>query len=249
MNATTTPVSTGGAAAPARNPAPSRRVTDAPTRMFHWLFALAFAGAYITADGERWRALHVTLGYTLAGLLVFRLLYALFGPRPVRLPVLVAKTRAAFGWARDALQARAPLPALARQALPVGMGLSIVMLLLLTAPLTLSGYATFHEWSGEWLEEVHEFFGNAMLALALGHIALLAALSAQRKRNLALPMLTGRTPGAGPDLVPANRRWLAAALLVAVVAYGAWEWQASPQGLLPTAGGAGHHQRTHGDDD
>jgi hypothetical protein len=29
----------------------SRRVVDAPTRMFHWLFALCFAGAYITADG------------------------------------------------------------------------------------------------------------------------------------------------------------------------------------------------------
>ena len=49
----------------------SRLVVDAPTRMFHWLFALSFVGAYLTADGERWRALHVTLGYTFAGLLLF----------------------------------------------------------------------------------------------------------------------------------------------------------------------------------
>jgi len=54
---------------------PGRRVTDAPTRMFHWLFALSFVGAYATADGESWRALHVTLGYTMVGLLVFRVLY------------------------------------------------------------------------------------------------------------------------------------------------------------------------------
>ena len=60
---------------------PSRLVTDAPTRMFHWLFALSFVGAYLTADGERWRLLHVTLGYTMAGLLGFRLLYGIFGPR------------------------------------------------------------------------------------------------------------------------------------------------------------------------
>ncbi|MDP3835815.1 MAG: cytochrome b/b6 domain-containing protein, partial [Hydrogenophaga sp.] len=53
-------------------PAPTRLVIDAPTRMFHWLFALSFVGAYRTADGERWRLLHVTLGYTLAGLLAFR---------------------------------------------------------------------------------------------------------------------------------------------------------------------------------
>jgi hypothetical protein len=42
--------------------APGRLVTDAPTRMFHWLFALSFLGAYLTADGEHWRLLHVTLG-------------------------------------------------------------------------------------------------------------------------------------------------------------------------------------------
>ena len=40
----------------------------------------------LSGDGERWRALHVTLGYLLAGLLVFRVAYGLAGPRQVRLP-------------------------------------------------------------------------------------------------------------------------------------------------------------------
>jgi hypothetical protein len=71
-----------GRTVPAGPPAATARHRRAPTRMFHWLFALSFLGAYVTADGERWRALHVTLGYTLAGLLAFRLLYGLFGPRP-----------------------------------------------------------------------------------------------------------------------------------------------------------------------
>ena len=60
----------------------TRLVVDAPMRMFHWLFALSFVGAYVTADSERWRLVHVTLGYTMAGLLVFRLLYGLLGPEP-----------------------------------------------------------------------------------------------------------------------------------------------------------------------
>ena len=51
-------------------------VWDLPVRMFHWLTVLSFAGAWLTAETERWRALHVTLGYTLAGLLVFRVLWA-----------------------------------------------------------------------------------------------------------------------------------------------------------------------------
>lgn len=57
----------------AATPRPAtRRVVDDATRMLHWLMALSFTGAYITADGERWRLVHVTLGYTLAGLLVAR---------------------------------------------------------------------------------------------------------------------------------------------------------------------------------
>jgi Cytochrome b(N-terminal)/b6/petB. len=54
-------------------------VVDATTRMLHWLMALSFTAAYITADGERWRLVHVTLGYTLAGLVVARVLWGLFG--------------------------------------------------------------------------------------------------------------------------------------------------------------------------
>jgi cytochrome b len=78
----TAPAFQPAAAAPSRaGDVPQRRVIDAPTRVFHWLSALSFLGAYLTADGERWRALHVTLGYTLAGLLAFRVLYGLLGPR------------------------------------------------------------------------------------------------------------------------------------------------------------------------
>jgi hypothetical protein len=46
-------------------------VWDAPVRVFHWLMVLSFAGAWLTAESERWQQLHVTLGYTMAGLLVF----------------------------------------------------------------------------------------------------------------------------------------------------------------------------------
>lgn len=56
-------------------PLAGRHVTDAAVRSFHWMFALAFAGAWLTAESERWRLVHVTLGYTLAGLLAFRLLW------------------------------------------------------------------------------------------------------------------------------------------------------------------------------
>jgi hypothetical protein len=67
----------------------------------------------------------------------------------------------------------------------------------------------------------------------LGHVTLIAGLSFLRRKNQAQPMLTGRVDGAGPDLVKKNRGWLAALLLMAVLAFGAWQWQQSPQGLVP----------------
>lgn len=231
--------------------APSRRVVDAPTRMFHWLFALSFAGAWLTGDGERWRALHVVLGYTMAGLLVFRIAYGLVGPRQARLSLTFRRLAAAPRWLRSAIASR-----LAgvdwRHGQNLLAPLAIVLMLALVLPITLSGYATFHEWSdGEWLEETHEFFANALLFVVLAHLALIAILSLLRRQNQALPMLTGRLPGRGPDLAKKNRAGLALLVLAAVLAYGSWEWQQAPNGLLPSKSlrGDDPRKRRHGDDD
>lgn len=236
----TTPSFGGSNAAPATAAiSRGRRVTDAPTRMAHWLFALSFAVAYLTGDSEHWRALHVTAGYTLAGVLVFRLLYGLFGPRQARLALLLRKLAGIPGWLRATLQGSAPTAAHWRQGQNLLMAVAMAALLLGVLPLTLSGYATYNEWGGDrlshLLEEVHEFFGNFLLLVVLAHLALIAGLSGLRRKNQALPMLTGRVEGNGPDLVKRNQGWLALLLLVAVLGYGAWEWQQAPQGLLPSA--------------
>ena len=227
---------------------PSRLVTDAPTRMFHWLFALSFVGAYLTADGERWRLLHVTLGYTMAGLLGFRVLYGLLGPRTAGMGLLWRKLTGASAWLRSLPQANSLQDIPWRPGQNVLTALSILALLVMVVPLTLSGYATYHDWGdflgGDWVEDVHEFFGEAVLVVALAHVAWIAILSVLRRKNQALPMLSGRIPGPGPNLVQKNRTWLAAMLLLAVLAFGAWEWQQSPSGLLPgKAQSSRHHDR------
>ena len=52
---------------------PSTRIPvwDWPVRVFHILLALSFAGAWLTAESETWRLVHITLGYTMAGLIGF----------------------------------------------------------------------------------------------------------------------------------------------------------------------------------
>lgn len=252
----TTPMPSSEAAQPT-TASPGRLVIDAPTRAFHWLFALSFLGAYLTADGERWRLLHVTLGYTMAGLLGFRVLYGLFGPRQAGLGLLWRKLTGVPAWLKSLPAATSLSGVNWRQGQNLLMALAVFALLAMVVPLTLSGYGTYNEWGdflgGDWLEEVHEFFGEAMLVVVLGHLALIAVLSVLRRHNQAAPMFTGRTTGPGPNLVQKNRVWLAILLLVAVLAYWSWEWQQSPTGLVSAkalsslSAGSDRH-RDHDDD-
>lgn len=244
MNATSaSPADLGAApaAAPAA-PTPSRRTVDAPTRAFHWLTALCFAGAYATADGERWRLVHITLGYSLVGLIGWRVLWGLLGPRSTRFT----------GWASRLRALPAALQQLRQSPWPGAQLQNLAMLLLIVALLAslvvtlASGWVGDQGLAGDWMEEVHEFFGNTSLALVLAHIGAVLGLSLLRRRNLAGPMLTGRLPGRGPDLVAHNRSWLAALLVVAVLGFWAWQWQTAPAGSLLSAPGI---SQDHDEDD
>lgn len=259
---------------------PTRRTVDAFTRMLHALLIVCFAGAYLTAESEVLRLVHVTLGYTLAGLLVVRVLWGVFGPRPARLSALWGKLRGAGAWLRAARTAWVPPLATApasvsRVALPTSfwqqaqnlyIAASVALLLLVILPLVASGYVNYQELAGDWIEEVHEFFGNAMLAAVLAHMAGIVVVSLLRRRNLVMPMLTGRAWGTGPDLVKRNHAPLAVLLLVAVLAFWGWQWQDAPANqaagaeastLHPAVGPGGKSQRAQskhddhsdGDDD
>ena len=214
---------TSGATQPA-----TRRVIDATTRMLHWLMALTFTSAYLTADGERWRMAHVTLGYTLAGLLVARVLWGFFGPRQARLSMLWRRLQGLPDWLKSltTVHSAAGLQAAWRPGQHLLTALAVALILALVVPLSLSGYAVWDEWGGEWLESVHEFFGTALLTMVLVHIGLVIVLSVLRRKNQAAAMLTGRIPGNGADL-PHNHGLLAIAILLAVLAFWGWQWNAA----------------------
>ncbi|MGE5450524.1 MAG: cytochrome b/b6 domain-containing protein [Acidobacteriota bacterium] len=245
---------------PADSPSasPSRRLVDAPTRVFHWLLALCFVGAYATAEGERWRLVHMTLGYTMIGLVGFRAVWLLVGPRPSRWTAWGARFRAL----RNAVQAMKS-GQFKWPALQTGFNtLAIVSLLAVVVATTASGYVLDQEWLGDWFEEVHEFAGNALLGLVLAHIGLVMAGLLLKSSNPLRLMLTGRAPGRGPDLVERNRLWLGALLMAAVLGFWWTQWQSAP---APTGGGeqvtqgaarpdgvgagAGRHRRHHDDRD
>ncbi|WP_395694655.1 cytochrome b/b6 domain-containing protein [Piscinibacter sp.] len=165
-------------------------VWDAPVRLFHWLMVICFAGAYVTAESEHWRLLHVTLGYTMAGLVGFRIIWGLVGTQHARFASFVRGPRAALAYLRSLLGPR-PQHYLGHN--PAG-GLAIVGLLALIALTAASGYATYNELGGDWLEELHEFAADALLILVGVHLAGVAVGSFVHKENLVRAMITGRKP-------------------------------------------------------
>ena len=215
----------GNSSTQQRASASTRRVTDAPTRMFHALFGLMFALSYITAESEHWRSVHVATGYTFAALLVFRVLYSWVGPKSLSLSALWRKLALIPSWVRSLQD---PFTVNWRQGQNLAMALMIATIMLAALPLTLSGYALFNELGPVWwtdaLEEVHEFFGNLILLGVVSHLAMVVVMSVSRGQNMARPMWSGTVSGVGPDLVKANRLWLALVLLVFALVFATYQW-------------------------
>lgn len=219
-------------------------VWDAPLRVFHWLLALSFTGAYLSAESERWRLVHVTLGYTMAGLVVFRIIWGLIGPRHARFVNFVRSPGAALRYLRSLVD-RNPEHHAGHN--PAG-GLAIVALLALAALTTAFGWATYNELGGDWLSELHETSANLMLGVIVVHLIGVAVGSWAHRENLVSAMLTGRKPGTPADAIRRSWRIVAAGLLVAVLGFWWLQWHNAP--AAADAGAAVQTQnREESDDD
>ncbi|OWW18242.1 cytochrome b/b6 domain-containing protein [Noviherbaspirillum denitrificans] len=212
------------------NNTPSRDILvwDLPVRLFHWLMVLCFAGTYLTAESERWRLVHVTLGYTMAGLVVFRLLWGIVGTRYARFSNFVRGPAAIARYARSMLRGK---PEHYTGHNPAG-AVAIVALLVLALFVTASGWGTYNEIAGDWVEEMHEAAANIMLLIVAIHIAGVVIGSWLHKENLVRAMVSGRKTGSREGGIRSAWRTVAALMLVAVLGFWWLQWQGAPPGGL-----------------
>jgi cytochrome b len=199
-------------------------VWDAPVRVVHWLMVLCFGGAWLTAESETWRLLHVTLGYTLGGLVAFRIVWGLVGTRHARFADFLHRPAAVVRYLRSLW---GPHPEHHVGHNPAG-ALAIVALLLLALGVTASGWAIYNEVGGDWLEEAHEVAAKLMLAVVAVHVAGVAIASLLHRENLVRAMITGRKAGTPRDAI--RSAWRSVAALVVAAALGFWwlQWQQAP---------------------
>ena len=199
-------------------------VWDAPVRVFHWLMAFSFAGAYLTAESEHWRLLHVTLGYTMLGLVGFRVIWGLVGTRPARFASFLrgpASVKRYFA----SLLSRRPEHHVGHN--PAGAW-AIVGLLALTVFVGGTGWAAYNSVGGESLEGAHELLANMMLALVGLHIAGVVVSSWLHRENLVGAMISGRKFAELGKGIRNSRYAVAALVLAGVLAFWVVQWRSAP---------------------
>jgi cytochrome b len=208
----------------ARSRAARILVWDAPLRVFHWLTAIAFAGAWLTAESERWRLMHVAFGYTMLALVAFRIVWGVAGTRHARFSSFVRSPAAVFRYVVSLAKGR-PEHHVGHN--PAG-AVAIVAMLVMTVVTGVTGWAAY-AGNGESFGDLHEGVANVMLALVVVHVAAVLVSSVAHRENLAGAMVTGYKRGAPIDGI--RRAWwgIAAVMTAAVIGWWWTQWQAAPQ--------------------
>jgi len=229
------------------------RVWDLPTRLFHWLLVAAFLTAWFTHEYDRYLYIHVFAGYVALGLLLFRVLWGLFGGPYARFRSF------AFGWRSVRTHLTELFSGKATGHLghnPAGAWF-IYLLLTLTATVAITGLVAlggeerhgpltglFSFSTGAQFHEIHGILALSMVGLIALHLAGVIVESLAAKENLVRAMISGhkRRPGALRNATVSPRHgWVALVLATATVAYGLWHfagyaWQTPEHPYLPFQG-------------
>lgn len=205
---------------------------DWPVRLFHWALVALLGGSWASAEaGVEYMQWHMRCGYAVLTLLVFRLLWGLWGSRSARFAGFVRGPRAVLSYAR-AWFSRRPQHYLGHN--PLG-GWMVMILLGLVALQAGSGLFANDDIFNEgplaqlvagstsgFLTFIHKTnFNLLLLAVALHVAAVLVYL--WRGENLLKAMFTGRKPaGVYEDRPGARAPLWQAAVCLAVAAGMVW---------------------------
>lgn len=175
-------------------------VWDLPVRLFHWATVVLLPVLYLT---WRWNRLdwHAWAGEALLTLVLFRLLWGVFGSDTARFRRFLASPAVAC---RYLMQWRHPGPDDQPGHNPAG-GWMVVLLLALLLGQTLSGIFVQNDVSDDGpftnilpaavvngVYVLHGVLWDALLAAVALHVLAVLAYALLKRHNLVRPMLTGR---------------------------------------------------------
>lgn len=190
-------------------------IWDAPTRVFHWMQAISFVGAYLTSESERNRDIHVAFGYILLGLLVFRLLWGFFGTRYARFSSFVFKPGEIIAYLLSLFKAK-PKHYLGHN--PAG-SVAVWLLLSIGLFICVTGVMALQDNASDTVVKMHGAATKIMLAVILLHLIGVLVSSVLHRENLVRSMITGFKPAEMDEGVQRSYNWLGVTMLIVAVAF------------------------------
>jgi len=205
-------------------------VWDLPTRLFHWLLVGAVLVALVTEliAPASWLNWHVAAGYTIAALLLFRLVWALFGSEYSRVASFFYRPRQVIDYLRQLLELRPPHyighnPAGAAMIFAL---FAVLTLLVATGFIVQGGQEKQGAFAGlagfalgNNVRGIHNFLAYLLMAMIAAHIAGVVADGRLHKSSLVRAMITGwkRVPAPLPLRAPRPPQIQAAVLALAAL--------------------------------
>ena len=190
-------------------------VWDMPTRAFHWLQAVAFSAAYLTAFSERLRNYHVALGYIMLGLLVFRLLWGFIGTRYARFGSFLFNPKEVVVYLLALLKGKSA-HYLGHN--PAG-SVSVWLLLALGIFICVTGVMALQDDANDVVVDLHGLATNVMLGVILLHLVGVLVSSILHRENLVRSMFTGCKFAESDEGIPRTYNWLGILIVIAVTVF------------------------------
>lgn len=204
------------------------RVWDLPVRVFHWLLAALIVVSFTTAQiGGNAMRIHELSGFTILTLVLFRVLWGIFGSTYARFRDFVRHPRQAIEYARSLKRGPPPFHAGHN---PLGGWMIVALLLCLLIQTGTGLFANddimtegpLFDWvskrTSDLLSRIHEINFYVLLVLITLHIAAALYYLWGKRENLILPLFTGRKQVREAQDLPESRGgplWLALLLLAA----------------------------------
>jgi cytochrome b len=189
-------------------------VWDIPARLLHGAFAASLTAAicigFLIEDDQPLFPLHKLFGIVALFLLGLRLILGLVGSRYSRFSSFPVRPREVVGYLVSAAVSKTKRYAGNNP----GSAMAAVLMFLLVPCLFISGIG----YGGEAIEELHESFAWALLAVIVMHLAGLAWHTFRHRENISLAMVTGRKSGVPEEAISSSHvAWGVAIALAAGV--------------------------------
>jgi len=201
-------------------------VWDVPVRLFHWLLVALIIVSFTTAQiGGNAMQIHELSGFTILTLVLFRVLWGIFGSTYARFADFVRRPAQAIAYARSLKRGR---PAFYAGHNPLGGWMIVALLVCLLVQTGTGLFANddimtegpLYNWvskqTSDTLSEIHETNFYVLAVLIALHICAALYYLLGKRENLILPLFTGRKQLPEPQDAPESRGgplWLALLLL------------------------------------